>query len=309
MVGLLSLPPELLDEIASATVQSDKIIWSTSSICGIFQLRLIHPRLSKIFTRAIFRCCAIALNPRDTRAATRLMALAQSLNTTLDLQNLVFHAPNFLPTVHSLNTIVPVLLRVFRNVTSLEFTLDGHCVTLQDFPLMPRLRNLHLAGESLYTHLAHLQTATPALQRLVILAAATSAAPAPVTAHLGNTNQTQGFVPTVHALANGLPAVAAIEAQKMPETLTHLHISNVNTPGVQMLLLDLPFKPVHFTFSLLHNYDLTELALLLCRDQFCSRTISLHMVKSRMVSTHRLEQFKQSMKSNLSDRGIQLSWS
>ena len=313
MVSLLDLPIELLEDIASHAVP-DRVVWSSQQAIPALQLRLIHPLLTDLFARAIFTKCSIVLNPRDHAGVAHFTRFAIEEGVARYATSLIVNAPNFFPTVHPLSPAIPQLLRSLCDLEQLEMNADGHAVDMQELPVMPRLKMLSLAGESLFYNLAYLSSSAPNLHRLDINAAASSGPPARPTVQLGNTNQTHGFAPTVaplgssSAVAASLPAYTAIQASTMPASLTHLHISNVNTPSVQTLLLDLPFQPVHFSFSLIHNYDLSELAMLLCRDDFCSRTVSVKMVKSRLVHPTRLKGFKRSLSDTLLSKDIDVTW-
>lgn len=321
------LPVELLEKIAYYAIPA-RIDWNTpSSRKEVLDLRLIHPRLCPIFTAAlVHKHTTVLINPRNDGALEHLLHFVSATQTEDRLTSLELRAENFVRKTHCLNPTAHRLIEACENITSLDLILDGHYTAFSEFPVMPHLRRLTLHGESLYTHLGQLPRVAPNLSHLEIMsptlsgpaprAAAVVAAgehgvngghgqPAALdTGHAGAVNH-HHFVAAAAADTNhGLSA----RSEDMPPNLTHLHISNLNSPQVASLLVELNFKPVHFSFTLLYNYDLTELALLLCRDQFCERTLSITMSQYKMIHPQRLNNFKSDLDRSMRGRCIEILW-
>lgn len=274
--------------------------------------RLIHPSLTRIFTKAIVKHKTIVINPRRDDHVRALIAFIQDQNLERYLERLSVSAPNFLPKVHELNTRISTLLRKAWNLKKLDFYLDGHFVKLSE--TMPQrlehLTHLRLEGESLYSNLSVLGKCTPNLLHLDLFSPCTSGSPGvPSRSDMDTT----GLVPPVpsNTTSTSPPATGIFITRKdMPESLTHLHISNLNLPTVQKLLIDVEFAPRYFTFSLMHNYDLDELALLLSRDTFCANLLRLDLVRIKMVDMRRLDQFKRFVASEFARKAspVSLTW-
>lgn len=338
--SLLSLPIEVLEHIASYSVSPTLALYNTKTATGrvrgqsgappppdLANLRLIHPFLTPIFTRAIFLHSTIILNPRNTATLDRFENQVLSTRGAsgegdgFGLQRWIggikLYAPNFLQVTQVLSPVVTRLVgSCAYNLRELNLHLDGHFVRLDQFlscaePLA-KLASLTLQGESLYTNLDTLAKWAPNLKELNILAP--TLAGEATTNNMLTTASTGitplAFVPQLAApsLAEELSSTSRKEIIPLPDSLTHLQIANLNTPSVASLLLHLPFKPVHFSFSLLHNYDLDELALLLCRDEFCKRTVKVSMYRSRMVAPHRLDGFRRNLELGLKEREVVVDW-
>ena len=292
MPSLLDLPVELLEEIASH-VASKRKYWSSRAAQDELSLRLLHTTLDPIFTISFFKHCIICINPRLTDVVAHLSNFTARHGIERHVTSLEVTAPNFLQRTHDINRQIYGLISQFVKLQKLNLALDGHFIRLDEFPKMGNLKHLILQGESLYSQLHSLPEITPKLTNLDILAPALSRAP-----------------PETPISSRETTESLSLRARDMPVQLTHLHISNINTPSLQTLLLDLPFRPVHFSFSLLHNYDLSELVMILCRDCFCTRTVSVNMVKSKLVAPARLNDFKERLYHGLArKKEIQVTWS
>ena len=293
MASLLDLPAELLEEIASQVACKRKC-WSTRVGREELSLRLIHPVLAPIFTQSFFKYCTISVNPRNADAVVHLSRFSAQLGIEKYITSLEIAAPNFLQRTHPINNQVYGLIAQFWKLEQLDLNLDGHFLRMDEFPEMRSLKHLILQGESLYSQLHSLPEIAPCLTHLDILAPTLSRAPpAP---------------PGISQLDPQYTSSISLQPRDLPTYLTHLHISNINTPSNQTLLLDLPFRPTHFSFSLMYNYDLAELALLLCRDCFCARTVSIRMVKSKLVAPARLKEFKETLYCGLAKKDIRMMW-
>jgi len=316
--GIRDLPVELLQQIAYSAVP-DKVDWTSAQTRhDVLDLRLIHPQLLSIFTTTLIHPSrTISINPRNDAALEHFLHFLASTGTAHRVARLELRAENFVRKTHCLNSKVYEVIKACPNIASLDLILDGHYTEFSEFPVMPKLRSLSLHGESLYTHLGQLPRVAPNLSHLAIMSP-TLSGPAPaaaaVAAQGGQTAAAAGPAANHHAFV-AAAAAAADEPQglvartdNMPPSLTHLHISNLNSPQVANLLVELNFRPVHFSFSLLYNYDLTELAVLLCRDRFCERTLSITMSQFKMVQAQRLTDFKSELDKSMVGRRIELLW-
>lgn len=297
MPGLLDLPTEVLEDIAFYAT-SERKNWcfnKQKTVEWELSLRLIHPRLTAIFTISFFKHCTIVINPRNSDAISSLSAFCAAQNVERYVTSLVLHAPNFIERTTGLEEEALELVRQFHKLEKLDLSLDGHFLGLDIFPPMNHLRSLTLQGESLYCELQALPTVAPRLSHLQILSPSISATPP--------SSPSEEYAQVTKAMN--------LDRKDSSNHLTHLHISNLNNPNVQTLLVDLPFQPVYFSFSLMHNYDLTELGSLLCRDTFCQRTVSVKLVSSKMVAPDRLRDFKALLHEGLSraQKPICIGWS
>ena len=295
MCTLLELPVEILEGIASFAVKPAKRWHCLPDMTPDMDLRLIHPWLTPIFGVAVIKS-KIVINPRHTQAVLHLIAFLRNHASAAHLTHLEILAENFTQRINGLNKEICQLVGLCHRLESLELSLDGHFVQFSDFPELSTLKRLVLQGESLYSHLGHLRQVTPRLTHLDVLSPALSG-PSPTSS---DPHEIQAYSPAGVAFIDG-PA-------EMPASLTHVYISNLNAPAGQLLLHHIAFRPTHFTFTLLHNYDLTELAVLLCKAEFCARTLLLNMVKSRLVAVARLAAFRNALTEGLAHRAIRLQW-
>lgn len=296
MCTLLQMPVEILEDIASFAVKPAKR-WNRTIDSPVqdLDLRLVHPWLTPIFGVALIKS-KIVVNPRQIQAVLHLISFLRNNGLAHQLAHLEILAENFTQRTSGLNRETCQLVGLCHRLESLELSLDGHFVQFSDFPELSCLKRLVLQGESLYSHLGHLRHVAPRLKHLDVLSPALSG-PSPTTSDLAELN----------SLAQAGLARAAGPAE-MPDSLSHVYISNLNAPAGQLLLHHIAFRPTHFTFTLLHNYDLTELAVLLCREAFCGRTIQLNMSKSRLVAVARLAAFRAALTEGLLHRAIRIEW-
>jgi hypothetical protein len=297
MPGLLDLPTEVLEDIAFHAA-SERKNWCSNkqkTVASELSLRLIHPRLTAIFTISFFKHCTIVINPRNHEAISSLSAFCAAQDVERYVTSLVLHAPNFIERTTGLEEEALQLVKQFHKLEKLDLNLDGHFVGLDIFSPMDNLRSLTLQGESFFCELQALPAVAPRLSHLQILSPSISSTPP--------SSPSEEYAQASKAMS--------MEGKRKTNHLTHLHISNLNNPNVQTLLVDLPFQPVYFSFSLMHNYDLTELGSLLCRDAFCQRTVSVKLVSSKMVAPDRLRGFKALLHEGLSraQKTICIGWS
>jgi hypothetical protein len=297
MCPLLQLPVEILESIAAFSVKPAKRWQCVPETTVDLDLQLVHPWLAPIFGVALVKHSKIVINPRHIHDVLHLISFLRNRGASAALTHLEILAENFTQRITGLNKEICQLVGLCHRLESLELSLDGHFVQFSDFPEFPALRRLVLQGESLYSHLAYLRQVTPRLTHLDVLSPALSGPP-PVTS--------EG-----HALADALlnKATSSLEGPaEMPVSLSHVYISNLNAPAGQLLLQHIAFRPTHFTFTLMYNYDLTELAHLLSGADFCRRAKVFHMVKSKLVAVGRLAAFRSALTEGLARRPIRVQW-
>lgn len=297
MVGLLDLPVEIREAIGWHCI-SDSKSWSTSDarLNTELALRLIHPMWTASLTRVLFSGCKLVLNPRDEASVTHLIKFLQQQGIARQLTSIQVKAPNFLQRTHRLNALIPTgLVGLCDKLANLELVLDGHFVQLSDFPQMKHLTRLSVSGESVYTSLGMLSHLAPALVHLELLAPCMSGPKHPNEPEYDSDESSSAFA-------------SRHRCSEMPESLTNIHIANLNTPANQALLQTLPFRPKNFSYTLIHNYDLLDLAQLLCGQDFCSRMDTLDLTETEFVAPGRLLEFKSSMYAGMFGRPVKLQW-
>ncbi|KAK9895156.1 hypothetical protein P389DRAFT_172730 [Cystobasidium minutum MCA 4210] len=302
MVGICDLPLEII-EILGRELMSESKHWSTSdSKCtSDLSLRLVHPLWTPSFTRALFSG-KVVINPRDTASVMHLINFLQKQGIAGQLTSIQVKAPNFLQRTHRLNALIPTaLVGLCHKLANLELSLDGHFVQLSDFPQMKHLTRLSVSGESVYTSLGMLSYLAPSLVNLELLA--------PCMSGPKHQNEAAEDAPAYPAAPSPSAFTSSYRCRELPSSLTRVHIANLNTPTNQTLLQNLPFKAVHFSYTLIHNYDLLDLAHLLCRDDFLERMNVLDLSETEFVAPGRLLEFKNSMFAGMMGRDVKLQWS
>lgn len=303
MVGLLDLPVEILEAIGRHCIGDSKR-WSTSDTrcTSELALRLVHPHWTASFTRVLFSDCKLVLNPRDTASVMHLIHFLQENGIARHLTSIQIKAPNFLQRTHRLNSLVPTaLVGLCDKLANLELALDGHFVQLSDFPPMKHLQRLAVSGESVYTSLGMLSQLAPALEQLELHA------PCMIGPRIQNDPEDPH-----QQQASSVPPFSSLPCSSycgLPPSLNRIHIANLNTPANQTLLQNLPFQPAYFSYTLIHNYDLLDLAHLLCRDEFCERMKEMDLCDTSFVAPGRLLEFKNSVDAGMVGREIKLRWS
>lgn len=300
MVGLCDLPLEIIETVGRHCIGDSKH-WSTSDTrcTSDLALRLIHPLWRDSLTRVQFSGCKVIINPRDVASVMHLINFLQGQGIARHLTSIEVKAPNFLQRTHRLNALIPTsLVGMCHNLANLELSLDGHFVQLSDFPQMKRLTRLSVSGESVYTSLGMLSYLAPSLIDLELLAPCMS----------GPKHQNQPEDES-HVAPSSSAFTSSYRCSELPSSLTRVHIANLNTPTNQALLQSLPFRPIHLSYTLIHNYDLLDLAHLLCRDDFIERMDILNLSETAFVAPGRLLEFKNSMFAGMMGRPVKLQWS
>ena len=313
-VCLLGLPVELLEEIAAHTI-SECISWHSRPVMvDDLDLRLVHPSLTPIFSVAVIKHSKIVINPRSAASIEHLMSYllgdtAHSCGPARYLTHLEVRAENFVQRTTTLNERVVELIAACENLHTLELSLDGHFVLFGEWPVMKKVRKLRMSGESLFCQLAELGRIFPALEELELLSPGLGGSPP---AFVGAPVADPFPVASAGDIFDGKTATISQSAKSappaFPSSLTNVHLADINTPTGQLLLRQLPIQPVHFSFSLIHNWELSDLASLLCSEPFGSRLKEVRMRKSRFMAETRLQGFKAVLEEGLLGRDLDLVW-